>query len=139
MNDKHDDSNGPDFGDGCSLEGFVGGCERMGCHDDSRAPEPVAWRAWDDNLSRWDFTLWPDEECNDGREWAPVYTSAPPKPDAAPSVPDGWQLVPVEPTQRMLEAAFLRIESEGISTTPWLRASIYRAMLAAAPKPGETT
>jgi hypothetical protein len=24
--------NGPEFEDGCSLEGFVGGCERMGCH-----------------------------------------------------------------------------------------------------------
>ena len=26
------DCQGPDYSDGCSLEGFVGGCERMGCH-----------------------------------------------------------------------------------------------------------
>lgn len=26
------DENGPEFGDGCSRDGFVGGCERMGCH-----------------------------------------------------------------------------------------------------------
>lgn len=50
-------------------------------------------------------------------------------------IPEGWKLVPVEPTEKMLEAAFLRIESEGIHTTPWLRGSIYRTMLSAAPKP----
>lgn len=47
---------GPYFEDGCSREGYVGGCERMGCHSfdawhDAKWPEPVnyahrvAWRA----------------------------------------------------------------------------------------------
>lgn len=25
-------ADGPDYEDGCSKEGFIGGCERMGCH-----------------------------------------------------------------------------------------------------------
>ena len=44
-------------------------------------------------------------------------------PDAGKMVPDGWQLVPVEPTSAMLIAA-------GTATPR------YRAMLAAAPKLG---
>lgn len=41
-----------------------------------------------------------------------------------PIVPDGWKLVPVEPTKEMIDAAF---------TTSSSRISIYEAMLAAAP------
>ena len=47
-------------------------------------------------------------------------------------VPAGWQLVPVEPTPRMISAA---TESR-ITDTPW-PVGVYKAMLAAAPKPGE--
>ena len=48
-------------------------------------------------------------------------------PDAAKMVPDGWQLVPVEPTLEMISAATR--DSVGFGT----RAE-YKAMLAAAPK-----
>ena len=45
----------------------------------------------------------------------------------APGVPDGWQLVPIEPTQEMLASAW-GIDSCDIDGT-------YKAMLASAPKP----
>lgn len=47
-----------------------------------------------------------------------------------PEIPDGWQLVPVEPTIEMVQAATYK--SVGFGTR-----AAYRAMLAAAPKPGE--
>ena len=43
-------------------------------------------------------------------------------------VPAGWQLVPVEPTKAMLSAGW---------GNDHLYADLYKAMLAAAPKPGE--
>ena len=49
-------------------------------------------------------------------------------PDAAKMVPDGWQLVPVEPTIEMVQAA--THSAVGFGTR-----AAYRAMLAAAPKP----
>lgn len=48
----------------------------------------------------------------------------------APSVPEGWKLVPLEPTQRMIDA-----HTEGMVSGGATRA--YRDMLAAAPSPGE--
>ena len=60
---------------------------------------------------------------------------------AAVAVPDGWQLVPVGPTQSMLGKAdgltcidFTALGEEGAFTNDELRA-IYQAMLAAAPRP----
>lgn len=50
------------------------------------------------------------------------------------AVPPGYKLVPVEPTQAMLEAAHDAIQSEGLTTTTWLRTTCYRAMLDAAPE-----
>ena len=46
-----------------------------------------------------------------------------------------WKLVPVEPTPEMYQASRLTTESEGIVTTTWLRSSVYRSMLEAAPQP----
>lgn len=46
---------------------------------------------------------------------------------AAPAVPDGYALVPVEPTKEMIEAAYDNVTGGGG------RAAIYAAMLAAAP------
>lgn len=46
-----------------------------------------------------------------------------------------WKLVPVEPTPEMYSASRLVTESEGITTTTWLRSAVYRAMLEAAPQP----
>lgn len=50
-------------------------------------------------------------------------------PVAAPAVPEGWKLVPVEPTQEMVDACFEATCAGGIQKG-------YRAMLAAAPAPG---
>ncbi|WP_019558530.1 hypothetical protein [Thioalkalivibrio sp. ALE12] len=47
--------------------------------------------------------------------------------EQAQTVPSGWQLVPVEPTEQMIEA------TEDVIDCP---VSMYYAMLAAAPKPG---
>ena len=44
-----------------------------------------------------------------------------------PVVPEGWQLVPVEPTEEMLDAGYF--------TNHGANRGIYRAMLAAAPSP----
>lgn len=48
-----------------------------------------------------------------------------------PAIPEGWQLVPVEPTPEMLKAGQYRVGN--LSTEKWFAVS-YRAMLAAAPK-----
>ncbi len=47
-----------------------------------------------------------------------------------PSVPEGWQIVPAEPTDQMILAA--RVHHEGDAYLP---CSLYAAMLKAAPKP----
>ncbi|WP_293648421.1 hypothetical protein [uncultured Pantoea sp.] len=59
---------------------------------------------------------------------SPVYTVP---PVAAPAVPDGWQLVPVEPTPKMLVAGILVTEYDADP------GGMYRAMIAAAPEVGE--
>ena len=46
-----------------------------------------------------------------------------------PEIPNGWQLVPIEPTIEMIQAA--THNSVGFGTK-----AAYKAMLAAAPKPG---
>lgn len=51
------------------------------------------------------------------------------------SVPDGWQVVPIEPTDKMIGSAW---STSNFASTHQRYAS-YKAMLAAAPKPqGET-
>lgn len=46
----------------------------------------------------------------------------------SPEIPDGWKLVPAEPTEEMLRAAY---RESGVYS-----AKAYRAMLAAAPESG---
>lgn len=36
---------------------------------------PVAWRSWDSENSRWNFTLWPDEWAGHADVWEPLYTT----------------------------------------------------------------
>lgn len=54
-------------------------------------------------------------------------------------VPEGWQLVPVEPTTEMVEAYFAgKMEAQSCTHQQIARERVardYRAMLAAAPKP----
>lgn len=57
-----------------------------------------------------------------------------------PSVPAGWQLVPVEPTDEMYEAGYVKlreIHSGPFNGSPSLghAGSVWRDMLSAAPKP----
>lgn len=51
----------------------------------------------------------------------------------AVAVPDGYALVPVEPTRSMLDAAHVNFRKD-VEIDPLLKTS-YRAMIAAAPKP----
>lgn len=51
----------------------------------------------------------------------------------APAVPEGWQPVPAEPTEEMIIAA---VRNQKIKYASWqVYVGVYRAMLAAAPKP----
>jgi hypothetical protein len=50
-----------------------------------------------------------------------------------PTIPPGYKLVPVKPTEAMMRAAYMALESEGLVTTPWMRGVCYGAMLNAAP------
>lgn len=72
----------------------------------------------------------------DGDERAvPLYTHAAP----APQIPDGWVLVPKEPTDAMCEAAWESDATDYVGEHKRIhRADLaYKAMLAAAPKPGD--
>lgn len=53
----------------------------------------------------------------------PLYTTP------QPAIPDGWQLVPVEPTPEMVSAA----TDSRVTDDPW-PVGVYKAMLAAAPE-----
>ena len=62
----------------------------------------------------------------------PTYMGEPAQP--APSVPDGWKLVPIEPTQEMLDAGEDTFVSSLSGTPTSSPIAVYRAMLAAAPE-----
>ena len=68
------------------------------------------------------------------REGTLLFTAPQPQ-----QIPEGYKLVPKEPTEEMMRSAYNTIESEGMVTTTWLRRTIYQAMLAAAPKPENKT
>jgi hypothetical protein len=60
---------------------------------------------------------------------------AEPKDHIEMTIPNGWKLVPVKPTEEMIHAAALyRQESEGLQR-PMLTSKLYAAMLDAAPRP----
>lgn len=96
--------------------------------------EPYAWRLehksdeYDDHvLMAFEYSL--EDRCADeklGWIYTPLFTHQKP----AAKVPDGWKMVPVEPTDDQVNRGWL-------SKHP---VSIYKAMLNAAPQPvGETT
>ena len=58
---------------------------------------------------------------------------------AAPAIPEGWKLVPMEPTGAMVQAAHHLDLSYMPGQEGADRAAIYRAMLAAAPTPRRNT
>ena len=67
---------------------------------------------------------------SDGREWAPA-----PIPQQ-PSVPEGWKLAPIEPTEAMLEVGFFA-ENDVFDSAKTKRIHVWKDMLSAAPQPKE--
>jgi hypothetical protein len=65
------------------------------------------------------------DRCHPDDRWI----SYPAPPVAAPAVPDGWKLVPVEPTWEMISAAIKTHEGDA-----FLPVSLYKTMLASAPE-----
>lgn len=92
------------------------------------AQEPVAWcpKTQIDLLAK--HRMVEADLCSEKRfDEIPLYTrAAPPAVNLAELVPDGWKLVPIEPTRQMLEASYR--EASVYSRTA------YQAMLAAAPQ-----
>lgn len=54
-----------------------------------------------------------------------------------PSVPEGWKLVPIEPTEAMLEVGFFA-ENDVFDSAKTKRIHVWKDMIAAAPQPKET-
>jgi hypothetical protein len=57
-------------------------------------------------------------------------------PPAQPAVPEGWKLVPVEPTEIMQDAGVVVMPT--VDCHPYDAGMVYKAMLAATPTQGET-
>ena len=53
-----------------------------------------------------------------------------------PSVPEGWKLVPIEPTEAMLEVGFFA-ENDVFDSAKTKRIHVWKDMLSAAPQPKE--
>lgn len=89
----------------------------------NREAQPVAYAVFADNGN---IRIWSTDKGITENVGVPVplYTAPP-----APAVPEGWKLVPVEPTEEMLRAAF----REASVYSP----AAYRAMLGAAPESGK--
>lgn len=89
------------------------------------------WYVGDTVQSRWKPMLYEENELPPGTK---LYTSA-------PTIPEGWQLVPMEPTPEMYAAASHLVTGDwkgrGFEYPDELFEA-YRAMLAAAPKQKET-
>lgn len=110
--------------------------------------EPFAWATFDGE-GGYDLRLYANNEnyrvdyiIRNGQKYAdwvyPLYTSAPSKCVVSTTVPEGWQLVPKEPTKEMYDAASHLVTGDwkgrGFEYPDELYEA-YTAMLAAAPKP----
>lgn len=112
---------------------------------ESARGEAVAYLTWHqgmvaiDDYAEYLEVANPDDKSCDGTPAFPVY-AAPPAPA---SVPEGWQLVPVEPTQEMVVAGGGAIDMNGGEGGDDEMQSdaihAYSAMLAAAPTPSTQT
>lgn len=105
--------------------------------------EPVANALWDALKVANDALESISNEMTVGDRWTnagqslldalPVTRSALASAPQPPQIPEGHKLVPIEPTEEMLRAAYHAVESEAVTTTVWLRKTVYKAMLGAAP------
>lgn len=87
--------------------------------------KPVAWQFLTDN-NKWLGVYDPNDALKYGYQVRALYATS-----LATSAPEGWKLVPVEPTAKMMVAGTLVSEFQ---EDP---AGMYRAMIAAAPAPGD--
>ena len=80
--------------------------------------------------------LWEQDGYGDNPDASPLYAHPGAQAQPAPSVPEGWKLVPIEPTHEMVKAcasAARAYMQEYGENSP--RRVMWAAMLAAAPKP----
>ena len=89
---------------------------------------PVAWCATDET-----GTVVEALGMNQSRRFDTALYLAP-GAQPAPSVPEGWKLVPLEPTYEMLEAGEGALVPTYTDTPVSVPFDVYRAMLAAAPE-----
>ncbi|CNL10579.1 Protein of uncharacterised function (DUF551) [Yersinia frederiksenii] len=94
----------------------------------AKRAEPVAWVVGDEEIA--DFKNGREvcvmRDCDDEQlDYLPLYTT--PQLNS-PEIPDSWKLVPIEPTQNMVDAHISGMQLAGFSRA-------YRDMLAAAPEP----
>jgi len=86
--------------------------------------EPVAWWNKYANEETWEFLSGKDPNGMLNGEWVPLYTHP------APAIPTGWRLVPVEPTEGMLDAMCQQLEFSGAALS-----AAYHDAIAVAPQP----
>ena len=104
--------------------------------------EPKAWmfKVWDGRRLNEFAAIDYEPQKHDVYGWEvlkdkqPLYTQA-------PAIPEGWQLVPIEPTPEMIEAgrnAPMILAGNDEDDAPQDYINVYEAMLSAAPKQGGT-
>lgn len=100
---------------------------------------PVGWLVQSKSGGSFLTKQRPAVSVGDEWTWSAVYTAAP-----APSVPEGWKMVPVEPTQEMCAAAvvfangnavYKNVAAEALRIEEGIYGEAYAAMLAASPEP----
>ena len=102
------------------------------------APEPIAWAMLRADGLVLDV-ICPDEhnDVYEGAYTVPLYAA----PQPAPAVPDGWVMVPREPTRDMCVAAvvlnngnavYKNVKAEALEIEEQIYAEVYEAMIAAA-------
>ena len=92
--------------------------------------KPVAWCREPDKYGRRKLSFEKPTEIT-ASTWHPLYALPGAQTQPAPSIPEGWKLVPIEPTEEMT-TAFARVfnvRDQSGTFTP-----AFRAALAAAPE-----
>ncbi|MFZ4835926.1 hypothetical protein [Rouxiella sp. Mn2063] len=112
----------------------------------AKSAEPVAWVTWHQGFRAPDdceeylnaYTHATEEKSCDGSSAFPVYD----KPYLnTPEIPEGYKLVPVEPSLKMMEAAVTCEDASFDDDSDMIcihHEVIYKAMLAAAPAPEDS-